>query len=145
MMVFDVIIGINRGYSLPLDEKSQTLMDNTEETTPLLSASDPDYNSYDKEHALRCPECGGPNGLHIDGVSLENASGERVLVHAAGEDASSHFDVQHDRNSSHNGRRHQISLLGWCELCGKKFSLTFKQHKGMTYYSKIATENADGN
>lgn len=114
-------------------------MSNTEETTPLLSAYDPYFNLHDNEHALKCPECGGPTGLHIDGVSLANASGDRIRVDAAGEDGSSRFEVKQDTDAIHNGRRHQISLLGWCEHCGQRFSLTFRQHKGMTFYSQKVT------
>lgn len=117
-------------------------MSDTGKTTPLLSAYDWYSHPEDNEHALMCPECGETSGLHIDGVELENASGDRHRVDAVGEDGSSRFNVQQDGDASHNGRRHQIALLGWCEICRYKFSLTFRQHKGMTFYSKTVTARA---
>lgn len=111
---------------------------------PLLSAYAPYSNPTENEYALMCPECREPTGLHIDGVALENAAGDRLRADAAGEDDSSRFNVQQDKEANHKGRRHQISLLGWCEHCGEKFSLAFRQHKGMTFYSKTVTGNVHG-
>nr|AXV46318.1 hypothetical protein pA40H1_p31 [Arthrobacter sp.] len=84
-------------------------MRDTETTTPLLSAYDWYSNPEDNEHALMCPECGETSGLHIDGVELENASGDRHRVDTVGEDRTSRFTVQQDGEAVHKGRRHQIA------------------------------------
>lgn len=31
------------------------------------------------------------------------------------------------------GRRHRISLIGYCECCGGRFAIVLTQHKGVTY------------
>lgn len=111
-------------------EKSQTFMSSANETTPLLSAYLPYSRPEANEYVVMCPSCGESAGLHIDGVELENASGDRHRVEAGGETQSSRFDVQQTTDANHKGNRHQIALLGWCEHCGKDFNLTFKQHKG---------------
>ena len=102
----------------------------------ILSADDSLYEPQQNEQALRCPDCGGATGLHIDGVVVENASGQKLQVEAIGEDSAARLDVHLANDADHNGRRHQISLVGECEHCASKFSLTFRQHKGMTLFSK---------
>ena len=36
------------------------------------------------------------------------------------------------------GRRHTISIVGWCEGCGERFAFAFQQHKGQTLLSTLA-------
>lgn len=116
-------------------------MTNSNDTTDsvLLSADDflslPEENQY----ALRCPECNQATGLHIDGVVVENAAGQRLHVDTRGEDGGARLDIRLENDGVHDGRRHQLALEGWCEHCANGFSLAFKQHKGYTYYSKTLT------
>lgn len=115
-------------------------MSNTNQhpSTPILSSDD--HYSESNEQVMKCPECGETNGLHLDGVEVENASGQRLKTEAKGEDASAHLDIHLENSTTHRGRRHAFSLLGWCELCGNEFSLTFKHHKGQTIFSKTVIE-----
>jgi rRNA maturation protein Nop10 len=101
----------------------------------LLSADDSLSNPGKNEYALRCPGCGEATGLHIDGVVVENAAGQRLQVDADGEDSNARLKVQLENDHAHSGRRHQMTLTGTCEHCGD-FSLAFRQHKGTTFYSK---------
>lgn len=109
---------------------------NNESGQALLSADDSSSNPERNEYALRCPECGESSGLHIDGVVVENAGGQRVQVDADGEDSGARLDIRLENDHTHDGRRHKFTLTGSCEHCGGNFSLGFKQHKGMTYFSK---------
>lgn len=102
----------------------------------LLSADDSLSEPARNEYALRCPKCGAATGLHIDGVVAENSAGQRVLVDADGEDEGARLGLRLENGHDHKGRRHQFSLTGWCEHCPGTFSLDFKQHKGMTYFSQ---------
>lgn len=102
----------------------------------LLSADDHLSRPEAHEYALRCPECSEATGLHIDGVVVENAGGQRLHVGTDGEDKGARLDIQLENDVPHDGRRHQVSLAGWCEHCRSRFNLNFKQHKGFTYYSK---------
>ncbi|MGN5734766.1 hypothetical protein [Arthrobacter psychrochitiniphilus] len=106
----------------------------------ILSADDSMYEPQRNEQALRCPNCGAATGLHIDGAAVENASGQKLQVEATDEDSSARLSVHLDNDADHDGRRHQISLIGWCELCESKFNLAFRQHKGMTYFTKTVTK-----
>ena len=100
------------------------------------------YEPQRDEQALRCPNCGEATGLHIDAAAVENASGQKLQVDAFNEDGAARLGVQLENDADHNGRRHQISLIGWCELCKSDFSLAFRQHKGMTYFSKTTTKRS---
>lgn len=113
-------------------------MDNSNIKTGAVILSADDFLSDPErdEQALRCPVCGEATGLHIDGAVLENASGQKLQVDAVGEDRGARLDVRLENEADHKGRRHQISLVGECEHCASKFSLSFRQHKGMTYFSK---------
>ncbi|WP_223309013.1 hypothetical protein [Glutamicibacter nicotianae] len=113
-----------------------------EELLPVLLAdldlSEPNYL------AVKCPDCEEAYGFHIDGASVVNASGQKLRVESKNEDSSARLDVQLE-NDPHDaktfrGRRHAVSLLGWCEHCHKDYTLTFEQVKGTTYFSKSSTD-----
>lgn len=112
---------------------------NNESGQVLLAADDSMSSPEENEFALRCPECGEATGLHIDGVVVENAGGQRVQVEADGEDSGARLDVRLENGQPHDGRRHKFTLTGSCEHCGGSFSLGFKQHKGTTFFSKTFT------
>ena len=84
---------------------------------------------------VRCPNCGDTTGLHINGVRVENAAGQRLIATASGEDAKSHITSSFDNDGSIEGRRHEVSITGDCEHC-TGFVLTFTQHKGQTFFSR---------
>ena len=121
-----------------IDEGTMTI--NSTSDRALLTADNSSSNPERNEHALRCPECGEATGLHIDGVVVENAAGQRLQVDAEGEDDGARLNIRLENDEPHDGRRHMFSLTGSCEHCRGNFSLGFKQHKGMTYFSK--TSNA---
>jgi hypothetical protein len=104
----------------------------------LLVADDHLSKPEDNEYALRCPRCGEATGLHIDGVVVENAGGQRLEVSTDGEDSGARLDMRLENGNPHSGRRHQISLIGSCEHCPETFSVGFRQHKGFTYFSQVA-------
>jgi len=85
---------------------------------------------------LMCPECG-----EADRMNYTHAVG--VTVHSRREDAEGTYL----RTSTTNGivtveegtsqrftpsRRGSIEIAMFCELCGLKFSLVLRQHKGVT-------------
>lgn len=111
------------------------------ECTPLFVADMP-LGSIDPL-AMQCPDCGESYGFHIDGVEIENASGQRLVAESRGEDAGSNITMKLEDNrngeNTFSGRRHNVSLIAWCEHCGVKFSFTFAQHKGTTFFSKRIT------
>ncbi|GIG40959.1 hypothetical protein [Cellulomonas phragmiteti] len=85
------------------------------------------------EGQLMCPLCSGTY-VHIDDVYVAGRpreDGPVVPVHVnAGGRIATEEGV--DLPMTDYGRRHVISLGGVCELCGGRFALEFKQHKGQT-------------
>ncbi|MPY12315.1 hypothetical protein [Arthrobacter bussei] len=104
----------------------------TADTEAVLLAGEP---SYGGGSLVQCPNCGSDLGLHINGLRLENAAGQKLVVTAGGEDAKSHISLNLSNEGSIEGRRYELSLTGECENC-TDFALTFTQHKGQTYFSR---------
>ena len=92
------------------------------------------FLNVDVDGILLCPLCGESRYTHIDDVFVAGRPRED------GEVVPVHID-SHGRTTSDNsvalpipdvGRRHAISLGGWCESCGGRFAIEFLQHKGQT-------------
>lgn len=115
-------------------------MSNNNQST-ILTGSVP-HSGFD-ETIMNCPICGESSGLHLDGVAVENASGQRLIAEATGEDSWARLDIHLENGITHDGRRHALSLLGRCEICGNEFRLKFRQHKGQTLFSKTVTTITD--
>lgn len=120
------------------------MSNSNEELLPVLLA-DPDHSEHNNL-AVKCPGCGEAYGFHIDGASVVNASGQKLRVGSENEDSSARLSIQLE-NDTHDqktfrGRRHAVSLIGWCEHCHADYTLTFEQVKGTTYFSISATEIA---
>lgn len=118
---------------------------NSEQEPTTIFYADPDSRGT-TVLAMRCPECGEAYGFHIDGIEIANAAGQKLVVEAKGEDEDSNLSLMLENHRGkekiHDGRRHRISLLAWCEHCGDEFSLNFKQHKGTTYYTRNVVGSA---
>lgn len=87
----------------------------------------------DQHNRFLCPSC-GEDYVHLDNVYIAGRpreDGDIVPVHvnAAGH-VKQGFEV--DLPTADIGRRHAITIAGWCELCGANFAIEFKQHKGQT-------------
>lgn len=81
-----------------------------------------------------CPICGAVNGVHVDGVEVSNAH-QSVVVEAQEEDSNAKVFTTLGAGVVGAGRRHDVSLLGWCEQGGHKFRVNYRQHKGDTFVS----------
>lgn len=110
----DSIVGNGNGSRDNASEGFEEPMVNRNEKTgaAILSADDSMYEPQRNEQALRCPDCGEATGLHIDGVVVENTSGQKLQVDAIDEDSAARLDVRLENDADHKGRRHQISLVG---------------------------------
>lgn len=91
--------------------------------------------NFDADDRLLCPTCRGTH-VHVDNVFVAGRpreDGPVVPVHvdSAGRVASDDY-VPLPIPEGEIGRRHTISLTGWCEECSDRFALEFKQHKGNT-------------
>lgn len=88
---------------------------------------------------MPCPSCGNDNGLHLDATVVEAWEKEdhptAVLVIES--NGTSHL-AELGESPKSGGRRHAVGLLGWCELCGVRFVLWFRQHKGQTLGSYMS-------
>lgn len=88
---------------------------------------------------MPCPRCGKDNGLHLDATIVEAWEKEdhpaAVLVIES--NGTSHL-ADLAESPKPGGRRHAVGLLGWCELCGNRFVLWFRQHKGQTLGSYVS-------
>jgi hypothetical protein len=80
---------------------------------------------------LLCPDC-GERDTHLDDIYIAGRpreDGDIVPVHV---DHRGQVDNDTAMPSA-GGRRHTISVGGWCEHCGSRFAIVFEQHKGKTY------------
>jgi hypothetical protein len=97
--------------------------------------------NIDENARLLCPACGF-NCTHVDEVYVAGRpreDGDVFPVHVtAGGLVSQGLGV--DLPSEDIGRRHVITLTGWCEGCSKSFAIEFKQHKGETYLKLLQKE-----
>lgn len=87
---------------------------------------------------LRCPRCGF-DYTHINSVTVGSSSGQKVTLHAGGEDEHGNVTVEHG-TGSFGTRRHTIILHGSCEN-GCEFEFELLQHKGATY---VGVESGPG-
>lgn len=93
---------------------------------------------------FRCPRC-NCEWTHVDDVYMMGRTtedGELVPVHVdhAGRIGTGPFPM----GQNGLGRRHEITLAGYCEN-GCKFRLLFKQHKGETLIeTTVATKTPTG-
>lgn len=91
--------------------------------------------NVDVDGRLLCPSCDFEY-VHIDDAYVAGRpreDGPVVPVHV-----NSYGQVQTGEHvhlpvpDGEVGRRHLVSLTGWCESCGLRFAVEFKQHKGQT-------------
>jgi hypothetical protein len=91
-------------------------------------------------YLLSCPTCGETATVHVDTAM--------VAARPAGEDGPitlHQIDSRGEVTTPDSvpvgepvgeGRRHRITLGGWCER-GHKFAIVYSQHKGMTYVETV--------
>lgn len=85
---------------------------------------------------LTCPLCGN-DYVHMDEVYMAGRAREdgpviRSMINADGHAAHDDDSIQVPLRGGDTGRRHTISMTGWCEGCHGHFAIVFKQHKGQT-------------
>lgn len=89
------------------------------------------------EGSLICPSCNGYT-THVELVQVaarvEDRDFNEIFVDAVTGEVRTHCTTpapvgEHVRE----GRRHRITLTGYCEECGHDFALVFTQHKGDTF------------
>lgn len=90
-------------------------------------------------NGLRCPNCGDPWGLHHDVVVLhvaaeEDRDGSKVTVVGQGafEKGREQVVVEPCLRDDFAGRRDDLRIGLWCELCDSRSELILVQHKGAT-------------
>lgn len=94
-----------------------------------------------QENMLLCPLC-ADTYVHIEdaymaGRAREDGPVKHVRVHSDGQvdqGADLHTPIQE------GGRRHSIALGGYCETCGGRFAIEFRQHKGQTITKLLRSE-----
>ena len=96
---------------------------------------------------LCCPACAS-EVTHVDRVYIsaryEDAiPTDEIRVHARSGRIQTRCTTPAPVAPSGEGRRHRISLIGWCELCGSDWALVFTQHKGATLVELTPTEAMD--
>ena len=101
--------------------------------TEMTGVPSPEPFLYAQDGMLLCPHC-GERFIHIDDVYVAGRpreDGEVVPVHvdAAGRP---HTGPAVSVPIPDVGRRHAVSLKGWCETCSGSFTIEFVQHKGHT-------------
>jgi hypothetical protein len=73
--------------------------------------------------------------VHVDGAIVANQH-QSSRLEAQGEDDGAMIFTELGAGLGENyGRRHDVSITGWCEMCGNDFLVTFRQHKGVTLRS----------
>lgn len=107
-------------------------------------AIDPEHGHDGNYEVLACPLCGG-NYLHFDHAHIggrpgEDGKFENVIVNAAGKVTQHAAPGEMASPDFHNLRRHYISLVADCEMCGERFAYAFIQHKGQTMLQLIRPE-----
>lgn len=97
-----------------------------------------DQLTYHADGSMACPLCGGEY-THVEDVIMDGRSREDgpVTSTRVGPDGLVKGQAV---SASGSGRRHTITLLGNCELCGGSFLITFQQHKGQTLIGIARTE-----
>lgn len=94
------------------------------------------------DEVLACPSCGGEY-LHIDNVHIsarkEDADFTEIRVDAITGDVETNAGP----GPGDEGRRHRVSLIGWCEFCGDESAIVFRQHKGETQMDIVKIRHLD--
>lgn len=95
---------------------------------------------------LLCPSCGG-DCVHIDDAYVLGRPRESEAMRPVHVNHKGHVSMGPEVDGAipidpvrGKGRRHTMSLVGWCEGCGGRFAITFMQHKGNTFVSTLASE-----
>lgn len=87
---------------------------------------------------LLCPSCGSDyvhiDDVHIGGRSREDGPWRNVTVDSTGKVDTAPPAVAAPTSP---GRRHFMTLVGWCETCQAVFGVAFIQHKGRTLVEAI--------
>ncbi len=91
----------------------------------------------DDESALLCPGC-GDGFTHVDAVHIsarhEDGVFREIRVNAISGEVRTELPSPGPTGARVGaGRRHRITLLGYCELCGAGLAFVFTQHKGETF------------
>lgn len=103
------------------------------------------YTSVENE--LCCPLCGDVF-VHVDQVQMaarpqgEDGPISGIAVSACGAVTDATGQVS-TGSAVGVGRRHRISLIGWCEACSGRFALVFTQHKGVTFAESVELPGQD--
>lgn len=86
-----------------------------------------------EDGTLLCPSCRF-HYIHIDDVFVAGRPREDGDIFPVHVDKAGHVKegVQVALPSRDVGRRHAITLVGWCENCASHFGIELRQHKGMT-------------
>jgi hypothetical protein len=100
-----------------------------------------DELKYHVDGSMACPLCGGEY-THVDDVVMSGRGQEDgpVTTTRVGSDGLMKGQTV---SPSGSGRRHTITLLGSCEMCGGGFLITFEQHKGQTFIGIARTEASE--
>ncbi|KRB73067.1 hypothetical protein ASE01_20030 [Nocardioides sp. Root190] len=103
-----------------------------------MTAFAPQGLAFDEDSRLLCPHCKG-DYVHVDNAYVAGRPREDSEVFPVHVDDSGQVRADHSVDlpipEGQIGRRHVISLTGWCETCSARFALEFKQHKGQTYFA----------
>lgn len=88
-----------------------------------------------REGILGCPRCDDDH-VHVDDAYVAGRpreDGDVVPVHV---DSHGRLTQPHEGDlpvgEFGRGRRHAVSVGGWCEGCGSQFAFVFTQNKGRT-------------
>ena len=86
--------------------------------------------------SLICPGCRSSYSTHIELVQVaargEDRDFNEISVNAVTGRVETHGSTPAPTGPFGEGRRHRITLSGFCEECGHEFALVFLQHKGDT-------------
>ena len=82
-------------------------------------------------HPLPCPLCGDDH-VHVDGVEVGGRDREDGAPCYVRVDSAARVHVVPTPPEQTAGRRHTITLTGWCETCDRAFAIALQQHKGQT-------------
>lgn len=93
--------------------------------------------SISADGILACPQCGAEtthvDDAYLDGRPRDDGDHEPVHVDRKGRVSTGQpFPTEFE-----GGRRHAFTLVGWCEQCGGRFGIVWRQHKGATIVSVL--------
>lgn len=88
------------------------------------------------EGVLACPSCYLEDGTHVDRVfalTRNREDDEPLYLSLDGTGVMMPVaESQYPKTFADTGRRQEFVLGGWCELCGKVWTIALRQHKGRT-------------